>query len=238
MYPDGFEIRTAKSAAEHVSQAYALYENPSSRPTTVNGFKLSTFFFDVDGPKQRRMGYVATRGAEAVISIRGTKNLADWKTDLHGTTSEAPEFYTGMKAHTGFLTRYLSFAGGVREVVDGLRRAGAARKVLVTGHSLGGALAELCALDLRAEDHKDVTLYTFGAPRVWADAATAKKFRAICPESYRVVNPHDMVPRSPPGFAHHEGEWSIPEPFGKDGAIEAHAIASYLSIVSEYAKAR
>lgn len=238
MYPDGFDIKTAKSAAEHVMQAYALYESPSARPATVNGYKLSTLFFDQDGPKQRRMGYIATKGAETVISIRGTENLSDWRSDLHGTKSEAPKFYTGMKAHTGFLTRYLLFAEGVRKVVDGLRTAGAAKKILVTGHSLGGALAKLCALDLRAEDHKDVTLYTFGAPKVWADAAIAKKFRAICPKSYRVVNPHDLVPRSPPGFAHHDGEWTIPEAFGKDGAVEAHVMASYTEIVSEYAKTR
>ena len=42
-------------------------------------------------------------------------------------------------------------------------------KLLVAGHSLGGALATLAALDVKnlckAREQLDVTLYTFGAPR-------------------------------------------------------------------------
>ncbi len=43
------------------------------------------------------------------------------------------------------------------------------RKLLGAGHSLGGALATLAAIDLKnlckAREQLDVTLYTFGAPR-------------------------------------------------------------------------
>jgi predicted lipase len=38
--------------------------------------------------------------------------------------------------------------------------------VFCTGHSLGGALATLCALEMRQRLGLRVELYTFGSPRV------------------------------------------------------------------------
>ena len=41
-------------------------------------------------------------------------------------------------------------------------------ELLITGHSLGGAMANLCALDLAASDpDMKVSLYTYGSPRVF-----------------------------------------------------------------------
>ena len=43
--------------------------------------------------------------------------------------------------------------------------------ILITGHSLGGALAVLSALDIKKElmFNETISLYTFGAPRVGND---------------------------------------------------------------------
>jgi predicted lipase len=37
--------------------------------------------------------------------------------------------------------------------------------VHVTGHSMGGALSNLCAYELAAVHHKDIVMYTFAQPR-------------------------------------------------------------------------
>ncbi|KAL3115615.1 hypothetical protein niasHT_011964 [Heterodera trifolii] len=72
--------------------------------------------------------------------------------------------------------------------------------VTFTGHSLGGALAALAAakcvaLGLRMSNQ--VTLYTFGEPRV-GNAAFAGRFDQLVPNSFRVIFRKDIVPHLPP----------------------------------------
>ena len=60
--------------------------------------------------------------------------------------------------HDGFLQGYLSLK---RQIVNLI---GGEQKIFVTGHSLGAALAELCAIDFVAQG-KSVEIYSFGTPR-------------------------------------------------------------------------
>jgi predicted lipase len=71
---------------------------------------------------------------------------------------------------------------------------------VVTGHSLGGSIAALCALDLVLSDvvsSNSLTLYTFGEPRV-GNPAFAAAMDKFVPRSYRVVHSADLVPHVPP----------------------------------------
>ena len=72
------------------------------------------------------------------------------------------------------------------------------------GHSLGGALANLCAFDIASAikeagatcEHGgsiEVSCYTFGAPRV-GNFAFKSEYNALVPESWSVIN--DQVPPS------------------------------------------
>lgn len=82
-------------------------------------------------------------------------------------------------------------------------------RVVVTGHSLGGALAQLSAFyihrDLSPSEQRLAAVYTFGSPRVFG-AKQAKHLDAESPyPHFRVVNGADLVPRVPPlllGFRH------------------------------------
>jgi predicted lipase len=85
---------------------------------------------------------------------------------------------------------------------------------LVTGHSLGGALAAVCALDLSLSglvDSSVLKLYTFGEPRV-GDKLFAAAVDIAVPNAYRVVHWEDIVPHLPPEdaviehYLHHEHE--------------------------------
>ena len=62
-------------------------------------------------------------------------------------------------------------------------------RTIVTGHSLGGALATLCAFDFPA-----VELVTFGAPRVGTDTLSFRPGQPV----RRYVHCCDVVPRVPP----------------------------------------
>ena len=65
--------------------------------------------------------------------------------------------------------------------------------IVITGHSLGAAMATLCASRLTQAGHS-IELYTFGSPRV-GDADWANQFNAI--NAYRFVNNNDLVTQVP-----------------------------------------
>lgn len=65
-------------------------------------------------------------------------------------------------------------------------------QVLVTGHSLGGALSKLAAYDIAKATQSlplkvHVTNYTFGAPRV-GNHAFASDFNEVVPDSWSLIN--------------------------------------------------
>ncbi|HVY62021.1 MAG TPA: lipase family protein [Planctomycetota bacterium] len=244
-YPDGFKIEVAKTCADLVAAAIEFYEKGSG-PDKVAGYAVKTHFYDDPaGKKKRRMGFIASKGAkgeDVAIAIRGTGNASDAATDLNFSKATDAHLFSDMKCHKGFLNAYLKLQAPIKETLKNIRAQGGAQNILVAGHSLGGALATLCALDLRAEsfpEYKKVILYTFGAPKVFAESTAAKKFKAIVGDSYRVVNPHDSVPTVPPNFAHFaEGEWRIESKIGVKGTVAAHVMKSYRETIEEFAKTR
>tara|TARA_R110002072_G_scaffold31466_4_gene96944 strand:- start:15467 stop:16279 length:813 start_codon:yes stop_codon:yes gene_type:complete len=127
-------------------------------------------------------------GTFAVLAFRGTQNLRDWWTNVRVATTEWPP---GGLVHEGF-------ARALGKVWDQIATALDALQVptLVTGHSLGGALATLASCR-----RAFAVCYTFGAPRV-GDAAFYATLQ--CPV-HRVVNDRDIVPTLPPrrfGYTH------------------------------------
>ena len=90
--------------------------------------------------------------------------------------------------HVGFLRGYLSVRTRLLTMIEALKRdEGGDWSVYVTGHSLGGALATICAADLGAGicAADDVVMYNFGSPRV-GNLAFVKHFNGVVPEAFRV----------------------------------------------------
>merc|ERR1712062_220425 len=84
--------------------------------------------------------------------------------------------------------------------------------ILITGHSLGGALAEVAVFDmLHNPDYSSLSIGTirvidYGAPR-WCDETIATRYNEVVDSNWRVVNEHDfaaMVPLLEMGY-HHPG---------------------------------
>jgi hypothetical protein len=87
----------------------------------------------------------------------------------------------------------LPLSGGIRSIVASQLQY--QPKCAVQGHSLGGALATLCAHDLRAYlglSANLVSVYTFGSPRV-GNNAFCSRYDELVPSTFRVVNAHDIV---------------------------------------------
>ncbi|XP_053403188.1 lipase ZK262.3-like [Mercenaria mercenaria] len=100
-------------------------------------------------------------------------------------------------------------------------------RVVVTGHSLGGAIASIASAHLSFDnviDKDKTTLYTFGMPRT-GDRSYAKNHDRLVPKSWRIVHFRDIVAQLPPmtlsSFSpyHHQREIF----YGKD-----------MSVISDY----
>lgn len=114
--------------------------------------------------------------------------------------------------------------------------------MIVTGHSLGGALATLCALDLQfnffSAEPERIVLYSFGSPRV-GNSAFRQSFNRRVSNSYRVVNGMDIVPAVPrpwQGYRHVDNAYRIGQRFSwrlVSQRVRDHAIASYIESLRE-----
>ena len=121
---------------------------------------------------------------------------------LSSRTLKSNAFKIGGKVLDYFNDAHDSLYPCVRSQFQSLRMQYPDYKVVVTGYSIGGALASLTAAALihdRDIDHDKLVLYTFGMPRV-GDKRFALNFGRVVRNSWNIVNYRDIVPHTP--FCH------------------------------------
>lgn len=88
----------------------------------------------------------------------------------------------------------------LKQVIDQELQNHPGSNIIFTGHSLGGALANLSSLTF-VEEHPNkypkLLLYTFGQPRV-GNHNYADYHNKLIPNDYRVVHHLDPIPHLPP----------------------------------------
>jgi hypothetical protein len=127
-----------------------------------------------------------------LIAVRGTaENWDKWR-DIDA--QQVPiEGGTG-KAHQGFYESFMA----LKPFIDNyIRRFRTNQKIIVCGHSLGGAIALLLSDWLYREITSDVILYTFGSPRA-GDKEFVESAKGLV--HHRIVNQNDPVPSVPAGW--------------------------------------
>ncbi len=145
------------------------------------------------------MGFVGRNDATQtmIVSFRGTETPEDWLKDLDTLAVPFGDIAASGMVHQGFAAVYLTIRDSVIAGVDAAKAG--ATSMWVTGHSLGGAIAILSALDFAKNAVPPLApqLYTFAGPRV-GDNTFRDLFDATIPLCYRVVNRWDIVPQLPP----------------------------------------
>jgi pimeloyl-ACP methyl ester carboxylesterase len=126
------------------------------------------------------VGYVL-KGTPAIVVFQGTENVADVFFDLEAWLVE---WHGPGRVHKGFLESWLLLKDGISQAVGN-------RPLILTGQSLGSALATLAAVDLPNKVEKIVT---FGSPRP-GDHVFAKYFKST--KVHRYVNEADPIPHMP-----------------------------------------
>ena len=137
-----------------------------------------------------------------VVAFRGTSNVRDFITDAQFFRKLLVIEANGDRAevHHGFLDAYESVIADLGHYLTSMV---AQRPVFITGHSLGGALASLAALELKHQGFAIAQIYTFGQPRVGNGAFKRLYDFALGESTFRVVFQEDIVARVPhlPGLA-------------------------------------
>jgi hypothetical protein len=140
------------------------------------------------------------RSGAIALAFSGTRglNIAQWMTNARTAFTE---FYDDGeelgRTSDGVTTAWVSVMDEVFRIFGDFD-LGLKPSIVITGHSLGGALAQVAAGSImRGFPMLDVHVCTFGAPRccdqTFADALRGR-VEVVCFENF-----HDMVPRLPVG---------------------------------------
>lgn len=141
------------------------------------------------------IGYVASSGDVTVVVFRGTDNDIDWIVNLAVGSFQTPNG----QVHRGFYDAYQPLKPQIVKLV----RSANPKHLWITGHSLGGALAVICAYDLIENENLELDgLITFGQPMVAKPQLARHLDGVLLGRFAHYVNGEDIVARVPPNFAH------------------------------------
>jgi predicted lipase len=108
-----------------------------------------------------------------IICFRGSTDITNWIVDLDSFQVNHP-ICKECEVHEGFYDAYLGVSPILKSEVSKLLAMYRGVEVLMTGHSLGGALTSLASYDLLDSKFPVSYIYTYGQPRVGNQAfATA-----------------------------------------------------------------
>ena len=181
--------------------------------------------YDAGGDQKDEVAFeVKQDSGITIIVIRGTANAENVQSDIDVRLVD--DTRTGIKLHKGFRDASL----GVMEIID--RDHTVEHTVHVTGHSLGGAVAQIIGMWLHKRG-KNVQVYSYGSPKVSDQVLSGGQ-----PTHWRVVRRSDPIPFTPPWPYSHTGlfidsqdlDWG---PDNDNGLISEtdgldHAIAKYV----------
>ncbi|MEM1295189.1 MAG: lipase family protein [Verrucomicrobiota bacterium] len=162
-------------------------------------------------------GMVLETEERLILVIRGSKGKEDWKLNLQAKQRRV-WFDVPGKVHKGFWRALKHIWEPV--VVPLMAAAGGSRKkVIICGHSLGGAIATLVAARIAKKFGLEAlaSVYTYGQPRVGNAKFASYVNEQFKGRFHRFVNDRDVVAMIPPApLYRHVGELYH---FDSDGSL-------------------
>ena len=185
--------------------------------------------YDGGGSEKDNVAFeVKQDGGISIIVIRGTANAENVQSDIDVRLVTDDDL--GIRLHKGFRDASIS-------VMSGIDESSLEKTVHVTGHSLGGAIAQIIGMWLHKRSH-NVQVFSYGSPKVSNEVMSGGQ-----PTHWRVVRLSDPIPFTPIWPYAHTGlfidsqtlDWG---PDNDNGLISktdglTHAIAKYVETLKE-----
>jgi hypothetical protein len=184
---------------------YGTIEDPRGQATSQQalvplGFSISTWV-DLETVFEDVCAFVASSANYNLLVFRGTKLVQDWIEDIYCTPVRFDWIFQSAPAigeiHAGFGH---TLADGMSQIISGLTPRDQTKPLLITGHSLGGALAALvgaCFTVMAPAIRPVSAIYTFGQPRIGLHDFCNTYGRVLGKKLVRFVNKQDLVARVP-----------------------------------------
>lgn len=157
-----------------------------------------------------------------ICAIRGSDDRVDWlyNASLIAVPSEIPGFVG--QCHVGYMDLSIDVAKSIRMSLES--RYGSASRFILTGHSLGGALAAMCSLRIR-----DVPLevITFGSPKIF-DKVGVNNYKV---PATHYINGFDPVPHIPSHFSYCKNRIWLNKPNDVIRFVRNHSVLGLANIL-------
>jgi hypothetical protein len=242
-----------------VNAAYDVFANePAVTPgfdvlATIVANDLATDMNPLRGKQRVSIGLIFQEqgSGNAVVAIRGTEGIKEWVQDANFGSMPFRRVAGAGCTEDGFTVMYESMtvelSTGVLPVVDALAKIPwkkpGVNSLTICGHSLGGSLATLFALDVAANaavPFNTPTVYTYASPRT-GDHDFAVKYHQTITTTYRLVDNVDLVPQLPGIFPYRHVTDSIgmdsltlvpPRVMLQPNPLCWHIMSSYMYLMS------
>lgn len=196
MHEPDYSLEELREFFDMGRASWRVRDQYRDRPWELHYFEdEETHFLGVAIPEGNTL-YFAFRGSQA------HRNTRDIRMNAMLTLRRVPYAENKrIRAYRGFLLKYLA----VRDDVHRLIAEHNPERILLLGHSGGGAMASLTFMDLYPRyPHLDVRVITFGMPRVF-NRHGARWFDEQEEQLLRIVNGRDIIVGLPPalfGYRH------------------------------------
>ncbi len=205
----GFDWHAAIACADC---SHLAYEEPTRvKDVCENQWRLHSTSFVQSGSTQC---FVTATETAILVAFRGTKGALDWFSNLN-MLERRTNFGS---VHDGFYRAFQAVRSQLELLIEPLTQT---RQLVLTGHSLGGALATIAAAQWH-QKYEIRSVYTFGQPRVGFRSFQQFAAANLDNRFFRFVNADDIVPRVPPGYVH-MGQLTR---FDANGNVAASALES------------
>jgi len=199
---------------------------PVSLTSLIEHAEYCKAIYDSGGDQKDEVAFeVKQVDGISIIVIRGTANDANVLSDIDVRLVD--DTRTGIKLHKGFRDAAVT----IMQIIDNTKTL--EHTVHVTGHSLGGAVAQIIGMWLHKRGN-NVQIFSYGSPKVSSQVLSGGQ-----PTHWRVVRRSDPIPFTPPWPYSHTGlfidsqdlDWG---PDNDNGLISEtdgldHAIAKYVT---------
>lgn len=198
-------------------QAYLIFQDGTL--VLPKGYELRhtvCAFAGVEDPTAEKFGFIAESQDTIVIAFRGTDSYQDNESDQDIFQVPYPFVKNSGKTHRGFTCIYQSTRD---KLIRELMKLSTTKRLLITGHSLGGSLAVISALDIAVNtEFRNPIVYTYGCSRV-GDPDFVEEFDDVVKNSINVFNVYDII--------HYMPDKAYPPPFTEEGIYYKHVETSY-----------